>query len=154
MRPLPRFSSDLMFSGDTALGRKMGITMRALTALRNGVLILAIAAAFPACAQPMSSFQDSCRHIRVERATLSADCRRIDGNFNQTAIEIRGIENINGNLQFSSMVKPSSYQLTCRHIRAAGSTLTALCRRIEGTFNESSILIPGVANINGNLQYQ
>jgi hypothetical protein len=76
----------------------MGGTMQALSALRNGVLIAAIAGA--ACAQPMSSFQDSCRHIRVEGATLSADCRRIDGSFNETAIEIPGIAYINGNLQY------------------------------------------------------
>jgi CVNH domain len=122
--------------------------------LKSVVLILPIAFALPAQAQQMSSYQDSCRHIRVHGATLAADCRRMDGSFNETAIEIRGIENIDGNLQFSSMVQPSSYQITCRHIRVTGATLTALCRRIDGTWNESSALIPGIANIDGNLQYQ
>jgi hypothetical protein len=133
-----------------------GIFMHGLlrTTLKSVVLILPIAFALPAQAQQMSSYQDSCRHIRVHGATLSADCRRMNGSFNETAIEIRGIENIDGNLQFSSMVQPSSYQITCRHIRVTGATLTALCRRIDGTWNESSALIAGIANIDGNLQYQ
>ena len=122
--------------------------------LKSAAVILPLALAMPAHAQQMSSYQDSCHHIRVQGATLYADCRRIDGSFNNTAIEIRGIANIDGNLQFSSMAQPSSYQLTCRHIRVFGATLTALCRRIDGTWNESSTMIPGIANINGNLQYQ
>jgi hypothetical protein len=28
------------------------------------------------------------------------------------------------------------------------------CRHIDGSFNETSILIPGIANIDSNLQYQ
>jgi hypothetical protein len=122
--------------------------------LKSAVLILPIAFALPAQAQQMSTYQDSCSRIRVHGATLAADCRRMDGSFNETAIEIRGIANIDGSLQFSSMVQPSSYQLTCRHIRVTGATLTALCRRIDGSFHESSTLIPGIANIDGNLQYQ
>jgi hypothetical protein len=126
------------------------------TTIRNGLTALPMvcALALPAHAQSMSSYQDSCRHIRVAGDTLSADCRRMDGSFNETAIEIRGIENINGNLQFNGMDQPSSYQLSCRHIRVAGSTLTAVCRRIDGGYNETSIPIPGIANIDGNLQYQ
>jgi hypothetical protein len=122
--------------------------------LKSAAVILPIAFALPAQAQQVSSYQDSCRHIRVHGATLAADCRRMDGSFNETAIEIRGIANIDGNLQFSSMVQPSSYQITCRHIRVFGATLTAACRRMDGGFNESSTLIPGIANIDGNLQYQ
>jgi hypothetical protein len=122
--------------------------------LKSAVLVLPFALAIPAEAQQMSTYQDSCRQIRVHGATVAADCRRMDGSFNETAIEIRGIANIDGNLQFSSMVQPSSYQLTCRHIRVIGATLTAVCRRMDGSWNESSILIPGIANIDGNLQYQ
>jgi hypothetical protein len=122
--------------------------------LTTAALVLPIALALPAQAQQMSTYQDSCRQIRVHGATLAADCRRMDGSFNETAIEIRGIANIDGNLQFSSMVDSSSYQRSCRHIRVTGATLTAVCRRIDGSFIESSILIPGIANIDGNLQYQ
>jgi hypothetical protein len=122
--------------------------------LKAAAFILPLAVMMPAQAQQMSTYQDSCRQIRVHGATLAADCRRMDGGFNETAIEIRGIANIDGNLHFSSMVDSSSYQLTCRRIRVIGATLTAVCRRIDGSFNESSILIPGIANIDGNLQYQ
>jgi hypothetical protein len=122
--------------------------------LKSAALVLPTTFAFPAQAQQVSSYQDRCRHIRVHGATLAAECRRMDGSFNDTAIEIRGIANIDGNLQFSSMADSSSYQITCRHIRVIGATLTAVCRRMDGSFNESSTLIPGIANIDGNLQYQ
>jgi hypothetical protein len=48
----------------------------------------------------MSTHRDSCRHTRVHAATLAADCRRMDGSVNETVIEIRGIANIDGNLQY------------------------------------------------------
>ena len=48
----------------------------------------------------------------------------------------------------------SSYQLSCNNIGAAGSTLFADCRRINGTCNKSQIQIPGVENIDGNLRYR
>ena len=126
----------------------MGAFLR--TTIASIVLILPISAQ----AQPMSSYQNSCRHVRAEAATLYAQCRRVNGTYNDSAIEIRGIANTNGNLQFTSMAQPSSYQLSCRRIRATGNTLTAACRRIDGSYHLSSTMIPGIANINGNLQYQ
>jgi hypothetical protein len=126
--------------------------------VRTGFLAVVLpifsAVAAPAQAQNMSSYQDSCRHVRVEGATLFADCRRRDGSFNDTSIAIPGIANIDGNFQFQGMGQASSYQMSCRHIRVTGSTLSAKCRRMDGSWDETSILIPGIANIDGNLQYQ
>ena len=48
----------------------------------------------------------------------------------------------------------STYQMSCRHIGVAGSTLFANCRRMDGSFNRTSILIPGIENIDGVLRYQ
>ena len=48
----------------------------------------------------------------------------------------------------------SSCEMSCTHIGAAGSALLAHCRRIDGDFDRTSILIPGIANINGVLHYQ
>jgi hypothetical protein len=52
------------------------------------------------------------------------------------------------------MGEPSSFQNSCARIGVAGSTLFADCRRIDGSFNRTSIAIPGIANINGVLRYQ
>ena len=107
-----------------------------------------------ASAQEASSYQLSCRHIGAAGATLYADCRRIDGSFNRTSIAIRGMENINGVLQFNGMGYASTFQNSCSGIGVAGSTLFANCRRMDGGFNRTSIAIPGIANINGDLRYQ
>lgn len=48
---------------------------------------------------------------------------------------------------------PSSYQSSCRNISVAGATLTASCRRRNGTYNPTSILIRGIYNNDGNLRY-
>jgi hypothetical protein len=110
----------------------------------------------PAFAAPSSpsSYQSSCQSISVAGATLSARCRRIDGTFNSTSILIRGIYNNNGNLRYTgSPAAASSYQSSCQSISVAGATLSARCRRINGTFNSTSILIRGIYNNNGVLSY-
>ena len=64
------------------------------------------------------------------------------------------IINGNGVLLYSSNPKSaSSYQNSCRRIGVAGATLTASCRRINGTYNSTSILIKGIFNKNGVLRY-
>jgi len=57
-------------------------------------------------------------------------------------------------LQFNGMDQPSTFQNSCAGIGIAGATLFAHCRRIDGGFNRTSILVPGIANINGVLRYQ
>jgi hypothetical protein len=129
-----------------------------ISAMRGIVLAMALpalcAASGAAQAQSASSYQMSCNRIGVAGSTLFANCRRIDGSFNKTSIAIPGIENINGVLQFHGPEQPSSFQNSCSGIGVAGSTLFANCRRIDGSFNRTSIGIPGIANINGVLQYQ
>jgi hypothetical protein len=117
-------------------------------------LCLPIAGAGAAHAQSASSFQMSCDHIGVAGATLFANCRRINGSFNRTSILLPGVQNINGNLRFNGMDQPSTFQNSCAGIGIAGSTLFAHCRRIDGSFNRASILVPGIANIDGVLRYQ
>ncbi|MCC5666707.1 CVNH domain-containing protein [Nostoc sp. CHAB 5784] len=112
-----------------------------------------IGAAFAGPSSP-STYQNSCRNIGAAGATLTASCRRRNGSFNRTSILIRGIDNIDGNLRYSSRpTAASSYQASCRNIGVTGATLTASCRRRNGTFNRTSILIRGIDNINGNLRY-
>jgi len=105
-------------------------------------------------AQPASTYQMSCTNIGAAGSTLFANCRRIDGSFSKTQIQIPGIENINGQLRFNGMGYKSTFQDSCSEIQVTGSTPSALCRRIDGSMNRTSIPIFGIANINGNLQYQ
>jgi hypothetical protein len=48
-----------------------------------------------------ASFQDSCRHIHVVGSTILAACRRMDGSYGLTQIEIPAIENVDGRLQYA-----------------------------------------------------
>lgn len=107
----------------------------------------------PTLAQSNSSFQSSCTNVSIAGDTLSANCRRRDGRFNRTAIRIRGIHNNNGNLVFTNLNTASSFQSSCTNISIAGNTLSANCRRRNGSFNHTSILVPGISNNNGNLTY-
>jgi hypothetical protein len=107
----------------------------------------------PAAAQGASSFQSSCNHISIAGNALVANCRRVDGSVNRTSIVLEGIENIDGQLQMTGRGQPATFQDSCRHILMYGSTLTATCRRVDGSYQRASIELPGISNIDGNLQY-
>jgi hypothetical protein len=107
----------------------------------------------PAQAVEASSYQSSCRNIGISGDLLSANCRTRAGGYKNTNIRVRGIENNDGNLRFVGLGVSSSYQRSCRNIGVAGATLTASCRRINGTYKGTAILIPGIKNIDGNLTY-
>lgn len=114
-------------------------------------LLLSAAAVKPAAAQSASTFQNSCVNVFVSGDILSADCRGQNGVFTRTSIEIPGIANIDGVLQFTG--DRSSFQNSCRGIRVDGDVLSALCRRGDGGYTPSSIEIPDIVNIDGVLQY-
>ncbi|MBW4634805.1 MAG: CVNH domain-containing protein [Iphinoe sp. HA4291-MV1] len=100
-----------------------------------------------------STYQSSCSKISVSGATLSASCRRKNGKFKSTSILIRGIENNDGNLSYFRSTSPSTYQSSCSKISVSGATLSASCRRKNGKFKSTSILIRGIENNDGNLSY-
>jgi hypothetical protein len=121
---------------------------------------LVVAAAIALCfvaqsvrAQSASSFQNSCSNMTVTANILRANCRKINGSYDQTSIAIRGVENIDGTLRVTG-AGASSYQQTCQYIGIVGSVLSATCRRINGSWQLSSLALPGIANINGILTYQ
>jgi hypothetical protein len=89
----------------------------------------------------------------VSGVTLQANCRKVDGTWDSTSIEISGIENINGVLKVTG-ASPSSYQKTCRDIGVNGDVLMATCQKVDGSWQGTSLEIPGIANINGVLKYQ
>jgi CVNH domain len=105
-----------------------------------------------AAAQGASSFQNSCNNISIAGNALVASCRRVDGSVSRTSIVLEGIENIDGQLQMTGR-GPATFQDSCRHILMDGSTLTARCRRVDGSYERTSVELPGISNINGNLQY-
>ena len=65
-----------------------------------------------------STYQNSCRNIQVNEATLSARCSRANGGTNTTSIQSRGIENRNGTLTYlSDATDSSNYQNSCQNIQ-------------------------------------
>ena len=102
-----------------------------------------------------SNYQNSCRNIRVDEATLSARCRRVNGGFNRTSIEIRGIENRDGILTYlSDATDSSNYQNSCQNIQVYKSFLSARCQRVNGSSSTTSISIRGIENRDGALNYR
>jgi hypothetical protein len=118
-----------------------------------GVLAPGFGGSLAALAQAPSSYQNSCSNISIAGATLVATCRRIDGSNNQSSIVLQGIENIDGRLEFTQPGQTASFQSSCNNIQVAGATLMATCRRINGSYVDTAIPIPGISNINGVLRY-
>ena len=101
-----------------------------------------------------STFHETCTNVRVERDILSAECQRENGRVRRSSIEIRGIHNDNGNLEYTRNSRdPSTFQDTCRNIRISGARLSARCERLDGSYSRTSILIRGIHNNNGRLEY-
>jgi hypothetical protein len=136
----------------TKLFRSHVMTLAACGAI---LATMPVEAAFAKATDP-STYQDSCLALDVAGATLTAVCRRKDGSLNaRTAIRIRGIDNVNGKLTYSrNPTAISTYQDSCENTGVIGATLTAKCRRKDGSFNEkTTILIRGIDNVNGKLTY-
>jgi hypothetical protein len=49
--------------------------------------------------------------------------------------------------------RASTFQLSCTEVSNVGNTLSAKCRRLDGSFVRSTILIPSVENIDGDLRF-
>ncbi|GAB1539436.1 hypothetical protein NUACC21_21020 [Scytonema sp. NUACC21] len=86
---------------------------------------------------------------------LSATCKKIDGILNNTSIRIFGIENVNGVLTFNHLNNSSSFQTSCFNIKVEdGDLLSATCKKIDGSLNNTSIRILGIENVNGVLMFK
>lgn len=121
-------------------------------------LLLAAASVGTVLAQG-STFQYSCSNIDFaysgNDAAVTAVCLRRDGSPNKTQVLIKGISNQDGKLVQGS--GPSSFQQSCGNIQIEVDgpyvTLSALCRTMSGSSNETSIPLEGISNQNGNLTY-
>lgn len=107
----------------------------------------------PAQAAPSSSYQDSCRDIKIDGSKLLARCLNQAERYQPTSIFIQGIQNKNGALNFTRLGVRSSYHETCTRIGIAGAKISAYCTTNDGGQRFSMILIPGIKNINGYLSY-
>jgi CVNH domain len=104
---------------------------------------------------PASSYQSSCNNINIVSPgdIIRARCLKINLSLNTTSIRFKGIYNNNGVLTFSNLNSSSSFQNSCTNITITGNTLVANCRRVNNTYNTTSILVPGIRNNNGVLTY-
>lgn len=128
----------------------------------------------PAAAQnfPPGSWRQSCKDARMEgRDDLVAECRRRDGSWNRSRIDIDrcgrngSVGNDNGRLVCENTnygndnrLPPGSWSQSCRNARIEGrDDLVADCRRRDGGYNRSSLDLDRcgrngrVANDNGRL---
>lgn len=131
--------------------------------------------AIPAEAQnvPAGSYRQSCRNIHMEsRDDLVAECRRQNGNWRHTKIDIdkcrgRDIRNDNGHLECGDYrytgnygrynVPGGSWTQSCRNARIVRDDLVAECRERDGDWNRTSLDLDDcrtgtVSNDNGRLR--
>ncbi len=109
----------------------------------------------PAQAQPapQGSYLNSCTHVGMDRDRLIADCRRVDGSWQRTALDVDrcqgDIANINGRLSCNrgpavgtARAAGETYATTMATARAAGRS----CAKSAGrNALASSILMKGSA---------
>ena len=101
----------------------------------------------------LSTYQESCNNISISGNVLSANCTSLTGQSRRTSIELKGIENINGKLKITDINKPSNYQDSCTNISINGNKLSARCSKLNGRSRRTSIVLNGIENINGILEY-
>ena len=100
-----------------------------------------------------SNYHLNCTNISIEGNVISAICQRRDGSWKQTSITLKGIENNDGILEVTDPEQASNFLLNSMNIAIHEDVLSATCRRNDGLWNESSIVLNGIENIDGNLEY-
>lgn len=113
---------------------------------------------------PPGSYQQSCRSIVVSGQHMTASCRGTDGGYGPTDFDLArpcsgDIYNRDGFLtcvRGGSPVRGSYYE-TCRDIAVTGASMSALCRRNDGSWLRTTLnpinSCPGdISNNNGQLQ--
>ena len=98
---------------------------------------------------PSGTYTESCRDMRVDhdRHRLEAECKRLDGRWRDTALDLRqcdrGIINTDGHLQCRRQetvrLPPGSYRESCRDFTVENRRLEARCRRRNGDWRDTAI---------------
>jgi len=119
----------------------------------HGSIIAAFHISRSSTAPSGGNFSQSCNNSSIQGSTLYSTCRRINGSYNDTSINLNSvIENIDGSLKW----QPSNFIGSCRYTSLTRSSImTAQCRtRSQRYVNTSINLDDHIANINGVLKYQ
>jgi hypothetical protein len=99
-------------------------------------------------------FSQTCENINITGSTLTADCERANGGYQDTSIDLdRYIGNIDGTLEWGDR----RFSLTCNEVGLAGNNrLRAECeRRDQRSYLGSYInLDDHIANIDGRLKFE
>jgi hypothetical protein len=107
---------------------------------------------------PDGGYTRSCNNCTYDGTTLSCSCGKNDGSYNNTSIKPNicsgiGIDNENGNL--TCTIPNGGYTRSCNNCTYDGTTLSCLCGKNDGTYNntslKSNICSNGIDNQNGNL---
>ncbi len=124
--------------------------------MKNSTTIAALlGAVLAAPAMAESSYQNTCSNTGFvfsgADAALTGTCLRRDGSPNKTTLIIKGVSNKDGILTQGEGA--SSFQKSCGSIQIKRGVLSANCRMRNAMFRASSLVLPDIANINGELKY-
>jgi hypothetical protein len=114
---------------------------------RSLVLALALAQS-----PPSGSYQKTCTGASMSGTTLNATCTTFSGSSSKTSLPfatscVGDIGNINGVLACAG--PNGSYSLTCKNATVSGTTLSATCQRIDGSWVPASL--PNFQGFQGNI---
>ena len=128
------------------------------TFVATAILALVSTSALAGSHSGASTFQNTCSNIAFQygadgSAQITAVCLKANGMPNQTSIAMPPIGNNNGKLEMGG--NAATFQMSCGSIMLETEidevTLFANCRTTSGSFNETSIAIPGINNTDGTL---
>jgi len=123
-----------------------------LAAISFAITCIGVAVNAPANAGP-STYQNSCRDMKVIGSELAGFCLTRDGREVYAALPLRGIENIDGRLTATNYYRDSNFQKSCGRFSMSGNVLRATCRTRNGGLRNTAIALNGIQNIDGNLSY-
>jgi hypothetical protein len=110
-------------------------------------------------AMATGQFGKTCQDVQLNGSILSASCKRIDGTYEATKIDLDNfIGNLNGTLSWDDHL----FSLTCKDVGLSQSlstreyVLNAQCEKVDGkTYVPTEInLDEDIANIDGLLEYE
>lgn len=97
------------------------------------------------------NYNQTCRSMWVSGSTLAGSCQKMDGSWINAAFNLDyNVTNNDGTLRWAS--SNGNFSQSCSNIGLSGSTLTASCRRMNGSWVNTSInLNDRIDNTNGGL---